>query len=232
MNPKISQMVEKLKKISFCEGIVYAGSRTDGNFTKTSDYDFTILVGKGKSFFETFIFNGVFVDVACSTLEILKKHDLVRNKLRNPELHILAYGEILYDKFGKMETLQKKAKRLWELGPIKYTQKDFREAGYLCVNSLHKLSKTLSTTSYHTWTEIMDKITRLFFELNAEWLPKASLREDRIKQIDRIFFKLYIKVYRADEKARINATKQLIQYLIKKFHLPQTGVSYASRDEN
>lgn len=223
-------IVELLKKTPFCEGIIYSGSRADGDFSKTSDYDFIVLIGKGKSYFKIFRYKGILVDISCSTAKVLDKLDIVRSKIANSELNILAYGKILYDKSGKMKSIQQKAKKVWMLGPKKYTKNDLKEAGYVCFNSVHKLSKRGSELSYDSWDEIMGKITKLFFELHSKWKPKSSLREESIKKIDRNFFKLYEKVYRATPKMRIDATKRMIFYLVKKFKLPQTGESFSPRE--
>jgi hypothetical protein len=78
----------------------------------------------------------------------------------------------------------------------------------------------------------MDETVRLFFELHKVWLPKPLKVESTINEIDGAFFKLYKKIYLADSKNRVQFTKQMIQYLIKKFDLPQTCEIYFLKDEN
>lgn len=73
MNKNVNIIVEKLKKIAYCEGIVYSGSRTDGDFVATSDYDFTVLIGKGKSYYRIFRYKNLLVDICCATAEVIKK---------------------------------------------------------------------------------------------------------------------------------------------------------------
>ncbi len=56
MNENLEIMVEKLKKIPNCEGIIYSGSRLEGDFIESSDYDFTVLINKGKSYYRIFTY--------------------------------------------------------------------------------------------------------------------------------------------------------------------------------
>ena len=140
MDNKVNLIIEKLKKIPYCEGIIYAGSRIEGDFTATSDYDFTVLIGRGKSYYKRFYYKNLLVDICSVTAEIIEKQDFKRDEVSNAELFIIAYGKIVFDKSGQMKTIQKKAKKIWTLGPKKYTKNDFKEAGYLCAEFLHKFA--------------------------------------------------------------------------------------------
>lgn len=232
MDQNVNLIVEKLKKIPFCEGIVYAGSRIEGDFVATSDYDFTVLISQGKSYYKIFRYKGLMVDICCATEKVMTKKDLVRDKVSNAELYIIAHGEIVYDKSGKMSVIQKKAKKVWSLGTKKLTRKDLIEAGYACATYLQKLSKKDSEGAFYLWNEIMQKMTTLFFELHNKWQPKFSHVEKSIKETDQDFFKFYDNVRYADINTRVSATKKMIEYLVKKFNLPQTGEIYFLKDEN
>ncbi len=228
MDKNVNLIVEKLKKIPYCEGIVYSGSRTDGDFVITSDYDFTVLISKGKSYYKIFRYKNLLVDICCTTEKVILKQDFRRDKVANPELSIIAHGKILFDKSGRMKVIQKKAQKTWKLGPTN----DIKEAGHLCAIFLHRLNKPNSELAYHSWNVIMNKIVRLFFELHKMWLPKSLKIESDINEIDGDFFKLYRKIYLANSKNRVRLTKQMIQYLVKKFKLPQTGEIRFPKDEN
>jgi len=228
MNKNESLIIEKLKKIPHCVGIIYAGSRIEGSFTETSDYDFTVLIDKGESYYKIFYYKDLLIDVCCATAEIINKQDFDRNKVANAELFILANGKIVFDKAGQMNTIQKKAKKVWALGPIK----DKKEAGYLCTMFLYTLSKKKSELAYYEWTVITNKLVKLFFELHNVWLPQSFQVETKIKGLDGDFFKLFEMAYRSSAEHKVNSTKQMIKYLIKKFNLPQTREIYFSKDEN
>jgi len=228
MDKNVNLIVERLKKIPHCEGIVYSGSRTDGDFVATSDYDFTVLISKGKSYYRIFRYKGLLIDICCATPEVIIKNDFRRDKVANPELSIIAHGEIVFDKSGQMKAIQKKAQRVWKLGPTN----DIKEAGHLCTIFLHRLNKPKSESAYHSWNVIMNKTVRLFFELHKVWLPKFLKVESNINEIDRDFFKLYKKIYLANSADRVKLTKKMVEYLIKKFELPQTGEIYFPKNEN
>ena len=230
MDHIVSTIVEKLKKIPFCQGIIYAGSRAEGDFVTTSAYDFTVLTARGKTYFTVFKYKGHNVDAPVGIEKEISRRDINRDKVANPELAILAHGEILYDTGDRMRAIQKKAQRVWKLGPKKYTRRDYQEAGYLCMIFLHKLSKKHSDRAFHSWNEVMDKMTRMFFALHRAWMPKPTLRENRIKEIDQHFFTLYTRAYTASAQTRVAATKNMIRYVVKKFDLPQTGDVYLPRE--
>ena len=228
MNKDESLIIEKLKRIPYCIGIIYAGSRIEGNYTETSDYDFTVLIEKGESYYKIFYYQDLLIDVCCATIEVIIKQDFDRNKVANAELFILAYGKIVFDKIGQMSAIQKQAKKIWALGPIK----DKKEAGYLCTMFLYTLNKEKSELAHYEWNVITNKAVKLFFELHNTWLPKPFQIETKIKELDRDFFKFFEMAYLSKLEDRINLTKKMIEYLIKKFNLPQTREIYFLKDEN
>lgn len=232
MDKNVNLIVEKLKKNPYCEGIVYAGSRIEGDFVATSDYDFTVLISHGKSYYKIFRYKNLMVDICCTTEKVIVKKDFIRDKISNAELYIIAQGEIVYDKSGRMDAVQKKAKKVWALGPKKLAQKDLIEAGYACTTYLQKLSKKDSEKDFYLWNYIMQRTTTLFFKLHSIWQPKFSNVENTIKKVDGNFFKLYNKVRYAKINARVNTTKKMIEYLVNKFNLPRTGEIYFLKDKN
>jgi len=227
MDKNVNLIVEKLKKIPHCEGIIYSGSRMDGDFIATSDYDFTVLIDKGKSYYRIFRYKNLLVDICCATEEVIVKQDFRRDRVVNPELSIIAQGTILFDQSGRMKAIQKKAQKIWKLGPTNNT----KEIGYLCAVFLHQLKKPNIESSYYAWSVIMSKTVRLFFELNKVWLPKSFKVESTINEIDRDFFKLYRKAYLANSKDRARLTEQMVKYIVKKFKLSQTGEIYFLKNE-
>ncbi|MFH1551782.1 MAG: nucleotidyltransferase domain-containing protein [bacterium] len=222
-----SLIIEKLKKIPHCIGIIYAGSRIEGDFTDTSDYDFTVLLDKGESYYKTFCYKDLLIDICCATTKVIYKQDFDRDKVANAELSILAHGKIVFDKSGQIGAVQKKAKKVWALGP----KKDTKEAGYLCAMFLHTLNKQNSELAYYEWTVITNKLVKLFFALHNTWLPKSFQVENKIKELDEDFFKFFDTAYQSDIKNKVNSTKQMIQYLIKKFNLPHTKEICFPKDE-
>ncbi|MDD2656708.1 MAG: nucleotidyltransferase domain-containing protein [Patescibacteria group bacterium] len=231
IDKNVNIILEKLKKIPNCEGIIYAGSRVDGDFSKNSDYDFTVLISQGKSYYKIFNYKNLLVDICCATEKIIKEQDLNRKETSNPELAIIANGNIIFDKSGQTKKIQNKAKQIWKLGPNKPTKQDLVEAGYLCTTFLHKLSKKNSDQAFYHWNDVMKKMLNIFFKLHYTWQPKFFEVENTIKNIDSNFFKIYKKVYNdKNQQIKIQSTKKLIKYIVKKFNLPQTGEVYFPKD--
>lgn len=227
MEKELKIIVEKLKKIPDCEGIVFCGSRVEGDFSKDSDYDFTVLVSKGKSYYKIFKYKKYLVDVCVATFDVIKKQDLVRSRLSNAELHIIASGQILYDKYGKMKSLQKKAKAIWLKGPKIITPK--LKSAYQCTNFLHKLEKDTTGTAYFSLNQIITKTVLLFFELNNSWQPKAFNVEKEIKKLDPKFLTIYNTVWNAQGLKRVKAAVRLIRYLMERFNLSETEEIYTAK---
>jgi len=231
IDKNVNIILEKLKKIPYCEGIIYTGSRLEGNFSKNSDYDFTVLISQGKSYYKIFNYKNLLVDICCATEKIIKEQDITKEKISNPELSIIANGNIIFDKSGKMKKIQKQAQKIWKSGPNKLTKKDLAEIGHLCNTFLHKLSKDKSDEAYYYWNEIMKKMVIMFFELHQTWQPKFFEIEKNINKLDSNFFVLYKKANTSkDNKTKIKMTKKMIEYLVKKFKLPETGEIYFSKD--
>jgi len=227
MSP-IDTIVAKLKKISCCEGIIFAGSRNEGDHNEDSDYDFTVLISSGKSYYKIFKYKNYTVDVCVATFEVIKKQDLVRDRLSNAELYIIASGQILFDEKGNAKRLQKLAKAIWLKGPKQIITK--QHAGYQCSDFLHKLQKDKTGTAYFLLNSMMIKTVTLFFELNNSWLPKSSVVESTMKKIDKHFFELYISVTQTVGSDHVEVAIKLLEYLIKKFDLPKTGEFYSKKD--
>lgn len=232
MNEKLKVMVDKLKKISYCEGIIYAGSRLEGDFIESSDYDFTVLISQGKSYYKIFTYKDFIIDICCATEKVIKEQDISNTKISNPELGIIANGVILFDKNGKMLDIQKQAKKAWKNGPKKNSQKDLQEITHLLTIFLHKLSKKDAENAYTFSSEVINKTVKIFFQLHNVWQPKPFNIENSIKEIDEIFFNLYEELNNSTSKKKIELMKKIILYLMDKFWLDKSFDFYCVKSEN
>lgn len=232
MNENLKIMVDKLRKIPNCEGIIYAGSRLEGDFIESSDYDFTILISQGKSYYKIFTYKDFIIDICCATEKVIKEQDISNNKVSNPELGIIANGVILFDKKGKMLDIQKQAKKVWKNGPKKNNQKDLQEITHLLTLFLHKLSKKDAENAYTFSSEVINKTVKIFFQLHSVWQPKPFNIEDSIKVIDETFFNLCKELNNSIGKNKIELMKKMILYLIDKFSLEKSFDFYCIKSEN
>ncbi|MFH1089236.1 MAG: nucleotidyltransferase domain-containing protein [Candidatus Uhrbacteria bacterium] len=130
MAQDLETILTHLKKLPFCEGIIFSGSRLEGAHSSDSDYDFTVLISEGKSYYKIYKYKKYLVDICCATAEVIKEKDLTNKRIANAELHILASGQILFDKFGNLKKIQTAAKKIWKNGPAKLSKKDIVETGY------------------------------------------------------------------------------------------------------
>jgi predicted nucleotidyltransferase len=232
MNENLKLMVGRLKKIPNCEGIIYSGSRLEGDFIESSDYDFTVLISQGRSYYKIFTYKDFIIDICCATEKVIKEHDISNSKVSNPELGIIANGVILFDKNGKMLDLQKKAKKVWNNGPKKNTQKDLQEITSLLTGFFHKLSKQGAEDAYTFSSEVINKTIKIFFQLHRVWQPKPFNIEDSIREIDEIFFNLYKEMSNSTGKKKIELMKKMILYLMDKFSLEKSFDLYFVKSEN
>jgi len=230
MDNILIKITDHLKEITFCEGIIYAGSRQTGDFTKTSDYDFTVLIEQGEFYYKIYQFEDIWIDICCATEQIINDHDLVSDRVSNAELSILAKGKILFDKHGSLEQIHKKAQEIWTKGPQKATKEDIQEASHLCTTFLHKLNKPSSSKAYACHSEILSKLNTLFFKLNRIWMPKPFEVEGEIQATDPDFLKLYLEANSSLDQDKIEKLSQLIAYFMQKNNLENSFEYYCAKD--
>jgi predicted nucleotidyltransferase len=229
MDKTLETILKRLKKIPFCEGIVFSGSRLEGRHSPNSDYDFTVLISKGKSYYRIWRLEGYIVDICAATAKVIAEKDLTNERIANPELYILSHGKILYDRFGNLEKIQTKAKKVWSRGPKNLSKKDIAEIGYV-LKALSDDIKSASGSSippHFLLNETLKRLGTMFFELYGEWQPRARGVESAMKKMDTSFFRLYRK---ASSRPTPKTVLKLVLYLVRKFGLPQTGEIYYTKD--
>ncbi len=131
-----------------------------------------------------------------------------------------------------MLDIQKKAKKIWKIGPKKNTQQDLQEMTHLLSIFLHKISKKDAEFAYTFSSDVINKTVKIFFQLHRVWQPKPFDIEDSIKEIDEIFFNFYKKVNNSTSTEKINLIKEMIVYLIDKFSLKESFDYYCVKSEN
>ncbi|MFH0891941.1 MAG: hypothetical protein V1867_04130 [Candidatus Falkowbacteria bacterium] len=224
----LGKIVSMLEKIPHCEGIVFNGSRLNGNGNEDSDYDFTVLVSKGESYYKIWRYENCMVDVCCVTLNKVKENDLVKTRNSNAELYIIATGQIVLDKNGKLKEIQDEAKKIWSEGPEQISEAEINEVGYAFKTYLDDI-KSLENSGnegYYFQGYVIQNVVKFFFRLYGKWQTRPRDIEQDIKNIDSGFWELY-----KDANINIGQDKniaiiKMLEYLIKKFNLPQTGEIY------
>ncbi|MFH1252879.1 MAG: hypothetical protein V1664_00910 [Candidatus Uhrbacteria bacterium] len=228
LNQNLEIISTYLKKIPFCEGVIFSGSRLKGTHSANSDYDFTVLISQGKAYYKIWQYKNYLIDICCATAKVIKEKDLTNERVANAELYILASGQILFDKFGNLKKLQTTAQKIWKNGPKKITKNDTIEIGYAFKTYTGDLKNLIEKNfdGYYFQNYVIQNVTKFFFKLHKEWQPRPRDIEQRIQIIDRIFWKLYKEVNVSINKNRSIKIIKMIEYLVKKFKLPQTGEIY------
>jgi hypothetical protein len=225
MNQDLETILAYLKKIPFCEGIIFSGSRLEETHSAESDYDFTVLISKGKSYYKIWKYKKYTIDICCATDEIIKGKDLTNERFSNAELYILASGQILFDKFGNLKKIQTVAKKIWNNGPKKITKNDIIEVGYAFKTYADDLKSSMNKNldCFYFQNYVIYNVVKFFFKLYKNWQPRPRDIEQTIQKIDKHFWKLYKEANISINKDRSAKIIKMIEYLIKKFKLPQTG---------
>lgn len=224
----IKTILPMLKKIPHCEGIIFSGSRLTGTQTKNSDYDFTVLISKGKSYYKIWEYKGYMVDICCVTYDKAKEKDLVKTRTSNAELFILATGLIVFDKYGNMKKIQDESKKIWKSGPAKISKNDITEIGYAFKTYIDDLKSSVEKNidCYYYQNYVIYNVVKFFFKLYREWQTRPRDIEQEIQRIDVRFWKLFKDANSSMDKDRTIKIIVMIKYLVKKFNLPQTGYIY------
>jgi predicted nucleotidyltransferase len=228
MTQDLETILEHLKKLPFCEGIIFSGSRLEGVHSPDSDYDFTVLISKGKSYYKIFKYKKYLVDICCATAEVIKEKDLTNKRVANAELYILTSGQILFDKFGNLGKIQTAAKKIWKNGPAKISKKDLIETGYAFKTYIDDLKGSMAKNidGFYFQSYVIQNVVKFFFKLYKKWQPRPRDMEQEIQKIDIRFWKLYKEANISINKDRGAKIIKMIEYLVKKFNLPQTGEIY------
>ncbi len=228
MTQDLETILAHLKKLPFCEGIIFSGSRLEGAYSPDSDYDFTVLVSKGKSYYKIYKYKKYLIDICCATAGVIKEKDLTNKRVANAELHILTNGQILFDKFSNLEKIQTAAKKIWKNGPAKLSKKDIVEIGYAFKTYTDDLKNSIEKNldGFYLQNYVIQNVVKFFFKLYKKWQPRPRDVEQEIQKIDIRFWKLYKEANISVNKGRSAKIIKMIEYLVKKFSLPQTGEIY------
>lgn len=198
-------------------GILLFGSVTRNKFDKYSDVDIYILLNKkGKFSRSNFIKNGVRVDIILNTIKEASgylKED--RNNVRRITSHMLAYGEILFQRKKYLKKIQTVARNNLKLktkckkGEIlmhKYSiddfwgevQRDIRNKDYLAFGLDSQL--------------LVNNILELFLELNGIFLQQPNEMTKILKRLDKKFADRIENFYKESD---IQKKKMILAELVK-----------------
>jgi predicted nucleotidyltransferase len=210
-------VVKKYKPNKNVLGILLFGSAARNKFDQYSDVDIYILLNKKGVFSRNnFIKNGVRVDIIANTIKEAKeylKED--RNNLRRITSHMLAHGEILFQRGENLEKIQTIAKNNLKLktkhkkGEIlmhKYSIDDFWGEVQRDIKNNDHLA--FGIDSYL----LISNIVELFLKLNGEFLRQPNEIMKVLKKLDKKFSDQIENFYKVND---IQNKKQILSNLVK-----------------
>ena len=218
-------VVKQYKQDKNVLGILLFGSVARNKFDQYSDVDIYILLNKkGKFFRHNFIRNGIRVDIILNTIkearEYLKEE---RNNLRRITSHMLAPGEILFQRgenLGKIQVIAKnnlKLKTKYKKGEIlmhKYSIDDFWGEVQRDIKSNDHLA--FGIDSYLLISNIME----LFLKLKGEFLRQPNEIMESLKKLDKKFSDQIENFYKAND---MQNKKQILSNLVEYIHGKSKG---------
>jgi len=217
-----SEVVEQYKPDKNVFGILLFGSVTRNKFDQYSDVDIYILLKKkGKFTRSNFIKNGVRVDIILNTLKEAKgylKED--KNNLRRITSHMLAYGEVLFQRGKNLDMVQVIAKNNLKL-KTKYKKSEILMHKYSIDDFWGEVQRDIKNNDYLAFGIdsylLISNIVELFLKLNGEFLRQPNEMTEVLKKIDRKFSDQIENFYTA---SNIQNKKQvlltLVEYIYKK----------------
>lgn len=217
-----SEVVEQYKPDKNVLSILLFGSVARNKFDQYSDVDIYILLNKkGKFSRSNFIKNGVRVDIILNTIKEAEgylKED--KNDLRRITSHMLAYGEVLFQRGKNLDRVQAIAKNNLKL-KTKYKKSEILMHKYSIDDFWGEAQRDIKNNDYLAFGIdshlLISNIVELFLKLNGEFLRQPNEMMKVLKKLDRKFSDQIENFYKA---SNIQNKKQillnLVEYIYKK----------------
>jgi len=217
-----NDLIEQYKQDRNVLGILLFGSVARNKFDQYSDVDIYILLNKkGKFSRSNFIKNGVRVDIILNTIkeaeEYLKED---KNNLRRITSHMLAYGEVLFQRGKNLDMVQAIAKNNLKL-KTKYKKSEILMHKYSIDDFWGEVQRDIENKDYLAFGIdshlLVTNIMELFLKLSGEFLRQPNEMMKVLKKVDRKFSDQIENFYKA---SNIQNKKQillnLVEYVYKK----------------
>ena len=203
-----------------CKGIIFAGSRQQGEYREDSDWDFYVLTDIDTSIKngrQSFRFESEVVDVFCNQWASAGGHSQGKGK-DQAGLCMLAKGDVIFvcdeNARQKIQQLQEQA-RSTLAGKPKFDRQ-------ITANTLKTYLWYLDSKNqpdYYSQLEAINYIIETSYNLYGAWLPKPKDIDKDIEFLDEAIYKIYLGAHGKLHHNRIACTNQLIKYLVDKFQI-------------
>lgn len=222
-------ILDQIKSIPGCEAIIFTGSRQQGGFTDSSDWDFYVLLSdEFKSFRKTWIFNGQFIETFCNTLESIDENELINSKISNAAINILATGIIVHDTDNRMLEVQRRAIELSEKGPPGPSEEQKLVMGYTLKNHIDDLEalNELNISGYYLKQIALQFAVESYYKLGKRWMPRPRSIESDIQIHNPAIGELYV---RSSETMKAVDIVDLLKSIADIYNIPMNGEVFQYR---
>lgn len=206
-------------------GVLLFGSAARNKFDQYSDVDIYILLNKKREFSRSnFIENGVRIDIILNTIKEARqylKED--KNNLRRITSHMIAYGEVLFQRKKNLEKIQTTAKSNLKL-KTKYKKDEILMHKYSIDDFWGEVQRDIKNIDYLAFGIdshlLISNIMELFLKLNGEFLRQPNEMRKVLKRLDRKFSDLIENFYKANN---IQDKKQVLSNLVEYIYTKSKG---------
>ena len=172
------KFLKKYKNKSYFEGALLCGSYATGNQNKFSDIDVHILISDSQNWRErgNVKVDGFLMEYFINPIKQIRKEfqgDVARGRVHCSNM--FAYGQILFDKNGYVEQLQKEADKFFKKPLPKYARSDIAFDLYGIWTLMDELRSLLSEKKALglAYNNLLENLMLLYFKVNQ--IPKISL---------------------------------------------------------
>ncbi len=217
-----NDVVELYKPDKNVLGILLFGSVARNKSDQYSDVDIYILLSKpGKFSRSNFVKNGVRVDIILDPIKETKKYlDTDKNNIRRITSHMLAHGEIIFQRGSYLEKIQALAKSNLKQ-KTKYSKNEVLMHKYSIDDFWGEVQRDLNNKDYVAFGIdshlLLTNIIELFLKLNGEFLRQPNEIKQVLTNIDSAFSVQVENFYKTtDFQKKQRILTDLVQYIYKK----------------
>lgn len=217
-----SDVVKEYKPNKNVLGILLFGSAARNKLDQYSDVDIYILLNRKGAFSRSnFIKNEVRVDIILNTIKEAEgylKED--RNSVRRITSHMLAYGEILFQRGKNLEKIQTIAKDNLKLKTT-YKKSEILMHKYSIDDFWGEVQRDIKNNDYLAFGInshlLISNIMELFLKLNGEFLRQPNEMMEVLKKLDRRFSNQIENFYKENNiQNKKQALFNLVEYIYTK----------------
>ena len=214
----LTSLTEEFKNDNQSIGAVLHGSHAKGQAHSKSDVDIMCVTEENWFSKEIRLMEGIEVEIQRFPLEKLQK-DINRKVVFF--VRTFSYAKILFDTDGKLESLCKIAKEIYEKGPPDPNTIEVLLGKSFLRHRLEELDRCLEINENNIILQIIEIQTFIaaieaYHRLRNMWKTKTSIALKGLPERDPEFWRLCHSFFNTEEdKAKVETLKQMVEYALK-----------------